>query len=271
MNTTRYHTKFHVCILNWNGEEVLADCIQSIFKNKGNNFKVTVIDNGSDYFEPRELNPKVNIVKLDKNYGFAKGYNLGIRNADIENDEYLILLNNDTIVDKNFFLNLSESIRSKKTESIYGPKIIFNDAKDLIWFGGGKMDLAKGIIEHVGIRNSSSDFNIESNTDYITGCCMILKKSLYDKLGGFDESFFMYNEDVDFCLRAKLNKIKCIYLPSVIISHKVSASLGGYYSSRKILMKIKSAFLLYEKYYSQPLATLLLVRYCMRSILRIIW
>ena len=46
MNTTRYHTKFHVCILNWNGEEVLADCIQSIFKNKGNNFKVTVIDNG---------------------------------------------------------------------------------------------------------------------------------------------------------------------------------------------------------------------------------
>ena len=81
---------------------------------------------------------------------------------------------------------------------------------------------------------------------------MILKNNLYDKLGGFDESFFMYNEDVDFLFKSKilLNKIECIYLPSVIISHKVSTSLGGYYSSRKILMKIKSAFLLYKKYYS---------------------
>ena len=83
------------------------------------------------------------------------------------------------------------------------------------------------------------------------------------------KSFFMYNEDVDFCLRAKLNKIKCVYLPSVIISHKVSSSLGGYYSRKKILMKIKSAFLLYKKYYSKPWATILLVKYCMRSLMSI--
>ena len=123
--------------------------------------------------------------------------------AKIDNDEYLILLNNDTVVDKNFFINLAESIKSKKIESIYGPKIIFDDAKDLIWYGGGKVKLDRGIIEHVGIRKSSSDFSIESNTDYVTGCCMIVRKGIYDDLGGFDESFFMYNEDVDFCLRAK--------------------------------------------------------------------
>ena len=269
INTTKYNIKFHVCILNWNGQEVLRDCIQSILNNQYESFKVTVIDNGSDDFNPTELDPKVNIIKLNNNYGFAKGYNLGISKAKIDNDEYLILLNNDTVVDKNFFINLTESIKSKKTESIYGPKITFDDAKDLIWYGGGKVKLDRGIIEHVGIRKSSSDFSIESNTDYVTGCCMIVRKGIYDDLGGFDESFFMYNEDVDFCLRAKLNKIKCVYLPSVIISHKVSSSLGGYYSRKKILMKIKSAFLLYKKYYSKPRATMLLVKYCIRSLIRI--
>ena len=269
INTTSNNIKLHVCILNWNGQEVLRDCVQSILSNQFESFKVTVIDNGSDDFEATELDSKVNIIKLDKNYGFAKGYNLGISKAKIDKDEYLILLNNDTKVDENFFINLEESIQSKKTESIYGPKIIFDDHKNLIWYGGGKVKLNRGIIEHIGIRKSSSDFSIESNTDYVTGCCMIVKKSIYDDLGGFDESFFMYNEDVDFCLRAKLNRIKCVYLPSVIISHKVSNSLGGYYSSKKILMKIKSAFLLYKKYYSKPRAILLLMKYCIRSIMSI--
>jgi len=269
INSTKYNIKFHVCILNWNGQEVLRDCVQSILNNQYESFKITVIDNGSDDFKSTELDPKVNIIKLNNNYGFARGYNLGISKAKIDNDEYLILLNNDTEVDKNFFINLTESIKSRKTESIYGPKITFDDAKDLIWYAGGKVKLDRGIIEHVGIRKPSSDFSIESNTDYITGCCMIVKKSIYDDLGGFDESFFMYNEDVDFCLRAKLKKIKCVYLPSVIISHKVSSSLGGYYSRKKILMKIKSAFLLYKKNYSKPWATILLVKYCIRSLMSI--
>ena len=268
INEASYNIKFHVCILNWNGQEVLRDCVQSILNNQFESFKVTVIDNGSDDFKSRELDSRVNIIKLDKNYGFAKGYNLGISKAKIDKNEYLILLNNDTIVDKNFFINLSNSIQSKKTESIYGPKIMFDD-EDLIWYGGGKVNLDKGIIRHVGIRKPSGDLNIESNTDYVTGCCMIVKKSIYDDLGGFDESFFMYNEDVDFCLRAKLNKIECVYLPSIIISHKVSSSMGGYYSRKKISMKIKSAFLLYKKYYSQPRAILLLVKYCMKSLLSI--
>ena len=108
INSTKYNIKFHVCILNWNGQEVLRDCVQSILNNQYESFKVTVIDNGSDDFKSAELDPKVNIIKLNNNYGFARGYNLGISKAKIDNDEYLILLNNDTLVDENFFINLTE-------------------------------------------------------------------------------------------------------------------------------------------------------------------
>ena len=130
INTNKYNIKFHVCILNWNGQEVLLDCVQSIFNNQYESFKVTVIDNGSDDFKPTELDPKVNIVKLNNNYGFSRGYNLGISKAKIDNDEYLILLNNDTVVDENFFINLTESIKSKKTTLMFN---FFEIYVDITW------------------------------------------------------------------------------------------------------------------------------------------
>ena len=86
------HPKFHICILNWNGADILDKCIESVFMNKVPNYRVTVVDNNSSVFYPDKIDSRVNIVQLDKNYGFSKGYNLGINKSNIDDDEYIILL-----------------------------------------------------------------------------------------------------------------------------------------------------------------------------------
>ena len=261
--------KFHICILNWNGAEMLDECLQSVFMNKGSNYRVTVIDNNSSNFSSKKIDRRVNIVQLDKNYGFSKGYNLGINKSNIDDDEYIILLNFDATLDEDFILSLTSTINKHGPNYIYGVKILFDKNKKLIWYAGGIAKLSNGTITHVGIRERDENFNIEMETDYVTGCCMILHINIFCKLKGFDESFFMYNEDVDLCLRAMEFGVKCFYIPSAVAYHKVSMSTGGNYSIKKILLKAKSSYLLYTKYYRISMALPLLFRYFIKTLLRI--
>ena len=261
--------KFHICILNWNGADILDKCIESVFMNKVPNYRVTVIDNNSSNFYPSKIDSRVNIVQLDKNYGFSKGYNLGINKSNIDDDEYIILLNYDATLDQNFISLLSKAVSSRGPDYIYGVKILFDNDEKLIWYAGGLFDLPSGEIAHIGIRQSNNKFNIEMETDYVTGCCMVIHKQIYLKLKGFDETFFMYNEDVDLCIRAKGYGVKCFYVPSAVAYHKVSMSTGGNYSIKKILLKTRSSHLLYRKYYKFPMSLLLLLRYLMKTLINI--
>ena len=263
------YPKFHFCILNWNGAEILDECLESVFSNKTPNYKVTVIDNDSSNFSPSKIDSRVNIIQLDKNYGFSKGYNLGIDKSDIGDDEYIILLNYDATIDENFISSLSNSVINHGSNHIYGVKILFDSDKNLIWYAGGTADLPNGNIAHIGIRQSKNKFNDEVETDYVTGCCMIIHRKMYSKLNGFDETFFMYNEDLDLCIRAKRYGAKCLYIPSALAYHKVSMSTGGNYSMKKILLKAKSSHLLFRKYYKFPISILLLLRYFIKTLINI--
>jgi len=261
--------KLHVCILNWNGGDTVNQCVNSILSNDANNFRITVIDNGSTDGSIENLGSQINIVQFKKNYGFSTGYNLGITQCVSEGDEYIIILNYDTTVDKNFISSITDQIIKNGSAYIYGVKILYDEDRSLLWYGGGAANLSKGIISHIGIRENHENYSSQSETDYVTGCCMIIHKDNYLKLGGFDQSFFMYNEDVDLCLRAKKLGINCIYVPSAIVYHKVSHSLGGNYSIKKILLKSNSSYRLFRKYFIFPKALLLLFKYLTRSLLRI--
>ncbi len=258
--------KFNICILNWNGGEMLSQCIDSILSNRATNFKITVIDNASSDDSIKNLDSQIQIVKLEKNYGFSIGYNLGINKCLSHDDEYIILLNYDTVVDNNFITSITDQIVKNGQNYIYGTKILYDSNKSLLWYGGGRVDLSKGIISHIGIRKNHNEFNSRLETDYVTGCCMIIHKDNYLKLNGFDESFFMYNEDVDLCLRAKKIGVNCLYIPSAIVYHKVSLSTGGNYSIKKIFLKSKSSYILFRKYFKNPMAFLLLFKYFFKSL-----
>jgi len=265
MNNSINNINIRVCILNWNGGKTLHKCIDSLLNNTTQEFKITVIDNASSDNSLNDIKSNVEIVRLDKNYGYSKGYNLGIEKLG-KDDEYIVLLNYDTVVASDFISSLLKQIKINGKNYIYGVKILYENNKKLIWYAGGKVDLSKGIISHIGLRESSENYNSSKKTDYVTGCCLVIHKENYQKLNGFDTIFFMYNEDVDFCIRAKDIGLECLYLPNPLVYHNVSLSTGGNYSIKKILLKSKSSYVLFRKYYSFSKTLFLLFIYLNRTL-----
>ena len=122
-------------------------------------------------------------------------------------------------------------------DNIYSPKI--NDLKGKIWFAGAKLIKKLGITNHTNIRNTESLFSCKTHiSDYVPGCCMLISKRLIEELNGFNETFSMYYEDVDLCLRAKYKNINSIVIEESSIIHHVSYSLKN-----KIIKKILSKFI----------------------------
>ena len=242
-----------ILILNWNGSDVLMRCLESVYNIDYDNFDVIVVDNGSSDDSIINIHnnfPEVQIVALNHNYGYSKGYNKAFGLVDNSEDSFFMLLNNDTVVDKNIlnhFIDACNTIGSK--ECILGPKIYYMDDKS-IWYSGGEVDLSLGILRHKGIRGKDFDSDSLEDTGYITGCCMFTHKSNINKLGGFDESFNMYCEDVDLSLRALSEDIRCIYVPQASIWHEVSNSFGSEFNVNKISLKFFSSWKLFSKHLS---------------------
>ncbi len=241
-------------VLNWNGIDLLEDCLSSLQKVTHNNYKTLLVDNCStdDSVEfVKSHFPSVDILQLDKNYGFARGNNLGCEHAKNNGAEYVIFLNNDTLVDPNFIEPLISFFADKAVGQTV-PKIYYAEEREKIWYAGGKINFWTGNIYHEGIRQKDEEkYNIEKVTDYATGCCIAMRVADYAEINGFDESFTMYGEDVDLSIRIKNRGQKVIFVPNSKIYHKVSASIGGAFSLKKIkrkgLANMKLMFM-----YSQP-------------------
>lgn len=204
-----------------------------------------VIDNGSTDNSIKNIEnyfPQIELLKLNKNYGFSGGMNKGIEYLKKNPPDYVIFMNNDVIVSDDFIDGLIEGINSKGENHIYSPVINHFNDKEKIWYGGGKVNLSCGFISHENIRKISNEIKMDKIklTDYISGCCMLISWSLINRLKGFDERFNMYSEDVDLCIRAQEYNAKCFVVKKSIIWHKVSKSIGGNYSFKKNIRKFLS-------------------------------
>jgi len=203
-------------VLNWNGRDLTLDCLSSLEKITYPNVKVYVIDNGSSdnsVTAIRNQFPDYEIIGLSENYGFARGNNAGFELVKQKAD-YTIFLNNDTIVDPNFVEPLINAMESNSTVKQSTPKIFYADNLDYIWFGGGKVSLWAGWIRHLGIRQKDSmQFSFNRNVDYATGCCVCMRTVDFESIGMFDESFFMYGEDVDLSLRFRKQGGQILFVP----------------------------------------------------------
>ena len=242
----------YIIILNWNGRDLALDCIKSLVKVQYDNYKILVVDNGSTDDSASviiDMFPKVEILQLDKNIGYAAGNNVGFENIKNENPEYVIFLNNDTTVDPNFIEPLVKPLIEDSMMSQTVPKIFYAKERERIWHAGGKVNLWLGLVYHKGIRKFDAEIYKDSkNTDYATGCCFCMRYKDYNELGGFDTSFPMYGEDVDLSLRIRDRGKKILYVPDSNIWHKVSASVGGELSIQKLKRKILGLMKLFSKH-----------------------
>ena len=243
--------KVHIVILTWNNKKVLKRCLESIGNVDYKNFTISVIDNNSSDDSLNMISekfPNVQTIKNSKNFKFGRGYNEGFKKTNFEDNDFIILLNDDTIVSRNFIGELITPLVKDQKAIISTPKILYSSNINKIWYAGGVVDLWRGLIYHIGIRDfDGPKYSFINETNYATGCCMCLRFEDLKKLNFFDETFDMYCEDVDLSLKASQLNRKIIYAPKSVILHNVSQSLGEH-SSKKNFMKIRNQFKLFWKY-----------------------
>lgn len=234
-----------IIILNWNGWRDTIECMESLKKLDYPNYEIVIVDNGSTDESPQILPqkfPKIKLIETGKNLGFAGGNNVGIKYALEQGANYVMLLNNDTIVDKNFLKELIKVAETKSQIGILGPKIYFHDEPNRLWFGGGKINkiLTRGT--HINYGKIDKNGKNPKIVDYITGCCLLAKREVIEKTGLMNGDYFLYYEDADWCLGARKKGFKCVLVPKAKIWHKCSRSAQEgspsyiYYHSRNGLM-----------------------------------
>ena len=253
MTINEEKVSIHLIVLTWNNSNILKKCLESIEKIDRDDFKVSIVDNCSSDRTTEMLNNKFSnysLIKNNENLKYAGGYNSAFNQITFSDDEYVILLNDDTIVSRDFIDELISPLLNDQKSIISVPKILYASNINKIWYAGGSVNLWKGVICHVGIRDfDGPKYSFISETDYATGCCFCIKYSDFKKLNYFDLSFNMYCEDVDLSLRAKALNRTIIYNPKSVILHRVSESLGEH-SFQKNKLKLQSQLKLFWKHAS---------------------
>ena len=226
------YSKISILILNWNGKENTIECLNSLKKINYPNYEIIILDNGSKDDSVKILRqkfPEARLIGLNKNLGYAGGNNLGIKNAALMNNaEYVLILNNDTIVNKNFLKQLVKIAESNKDTGIVCPKVYFYYKPNIIQYAGLRFDLDRGESILMGYnKKDEGQFEKEEEMDFCGGTCMLVKKEVFERIGLFDENYFAYFEDNDFGFRARKSGYKIMFAPKAEIWHKVSSSSGG--------------------------------------------
>jgi len=237
----------YISILNFNGKRNTYECIESLKKINTQSISLTilVIDNGSKeelgLKDSEQGNLKIKIIRSERNLGFSGGHNVGIKYALEKGAEFVLILNNDTYVDKNFLKELISAAEKDVKKGILSPKIYFapgfefhkdryrkDELGKVFWYAGGIMDWKNVIGHHRGVDEVDvGQFGKKEEIEYASGCCMLVKKEVFERVGFFDEKYFLYYEDGDLSMRARKGGFKIMYVPTSVVYHKNAGSAGG--------------------------------------------
>lgn len=249
-----------IIIVNWNGWQDTVACLASLEKmdRKGLGINIIVVDNGSTDDSVSMISkslPHGTILTLQKNLGFTGGNNTGMKFAILGGADYVWLLNNDTLVDRGA-LSLIDAFDDANI-GIAGSKIYFAPGHEyhhdrylakergkVFWYAGGKVDWSNMLASHRGVDEvDRGQYDKILDTPFVTGCSMMISKAVIEKVGFLDEKYYLYLEDLDFCLRAKRVGFRLLYYPKSVVWHLNAGSSGGaggtlhdYYITRNRLL-----------------------------------
>lgn len=234
--------KISIILVNYNGNLDTLDCIKSIKKSNYENYNIIVVDNESKMQNYISLSndllhqQDVILIRSDKNLGFAGGNNIGIKYAlDKLKSDYVLLLNNDTVIKEDTLSELVKAAEKFKDSGIIGGKIYYYLERNKIWYAGGYINWRRFTTFNKGIGEiDTGQYDEIQETEFITGCTMLIKSEVIEKVGYLPEEYFMYYEDTDYNIQAIYAGYKLYYTPKAVIYHKVSSSTGGEESSFSI-------------------------------------
>jgi GT2 family glycosyltransferase len=243
-----------VLVLTYNNKHLLDDSVSSYLKNDYPNFKVVVIDNGSDdgtkeYVEKNFS--RAEVIRIEKNRGYSGGFNFGLDYAFKQKGaDYVLITNNDVKADKKV---ISELVKVAETDKKIGftiGKVYYYDKPDVFQTVGKGEDPVRWKGEHIGSREiDEGQYDKVEERAFCDDIFWLVRRDLYEKTGGYDTTFFLQSEDYDWQARAKKAGYKIMYTPHAKIWHKDSMTIGktsplkAYYDARNpmlVILKHKS-------------------------------
>src|SRR3989338_7606720 len=188
------HPKIAIVILNWNGKTDTKECLNSLKNITYPNYEIILVDNGSVDGSVEMLekeHPEIMLIKNKENLGFTGGNNVGIKKALEHNADYVLLLNNDTIVEPDFLGTMVGVAEQDASIGIIGPKIYYYSLPYVIWSAGGKYISFLGKARTNGINQTDGpEYNVQKKVSWVTGCAMMIKREVFEKIGLLKEQYF---------------------------------------------------------------------------------
>lgn len=250
-----------IIIVNYDSEELTKACIKSLDSiDTTVKVEVVVVDNGSQnpFVAPKKTKLPVTVLRSESNQGFTGGNNVGIHHAiERSNSDYVLLLNNDTQVSKDFLQKMYDWLLKRPEYGMVCPKIYFSKDREfhqqsytpdqkgkVLWYAGGSIDWQHMTAFHRGVDEvDRNQFANQTDSDFCTGCCVLIKREVLEKIGFLDADYFLYFEDVDLSMKARSFSYKIGYTDDAHIWHENAGSSNGpgsvlhlYYQTRNRLL-----------------------------------
>jgi GT2 family glycosyltransferase len=231
-------------VLSWNGREDTLAALESLERE---GLPAVCVDNGSTDGSPEAVEerfPAVELIRTGVNLGYTGGNNVGIRRALDRGADWVLLVNNDAVVEPGLTAALEEAVRLRPDAGVLACKVTFFDPPDLIWFGGARFDTLLGYHgRQAGYGKPDPDPGAPPrDTGRATGAGMAVSRAAIERAGLLDERLFAYVEDAEWSLRIRSAGFEVVYVPRAVVRHKVSASTGGtasitnlYYDTRNTI------------------------------------
>lgn len=240
----------YVIILNWNQPVRTSQCVTSIFQSDYSNYEVIVVDNGSDESRYNELirltkGYTLKLIRTPSNLGFSKGMNRGICYALENKARFILLLNNDTIIDKCMIRLMVQAFADNPSLGILGPVIYYLDDPQRVWFAGYHIKKPIYILRRgLHVDKKDTEFVV---VDFVNGCGMMIRAEVFERVGLLPEEYFMYYEDLEYCLNAGKAGWQVACLTTAKMWHVVSASYGSKDALRKEIQQLTSGWIFFRR------------------------
>jgi GT2 family glycosyltransferase len=262
----------YIIVLNWNNPKDTVECIESLKRLKYPNFRILLVDNGStdesiDIFSKKFAD--IEIIKNKANFGYVIANNIGIGYALNHGADYVMILNNDIIVEQDMLVNLlvvygtEKAILSPKVYYYDRPKVINSMGTSINWFR------LRPNLGHCGTEDTGQ-FSGTYEAKVLVGCAILISSEILEQVGYFDEPFYMIHEDADICLRNFNKGNKNLTVSDAVVYHKASATLGknpaitSYYNIRNFLYLAKKHASFLEKQKVHCGLCVLILKNCLR-------
>ena len=258
-----------VIILNWNGQALLERFLPSVVAHTPSGMaEIVVADNGSSDNSVAMLQarfPEIRIIRFDKNYGFAEGYNKAIALTDTK---YTVLLNSDVEVTPNWIEAPLAIMEADKSIAAVQPKILSQQNKQYFEYAGaagGFLDMygypyCRGRIMYV-IEEDQGQYDTQTNIFWASGACLFVRTDVYKKEGGLDANFFAHQEEIDLCWRLRARGYRIVYTPQSVVFHVGAATLKTESPQKTYLNFRNNLLMLYKNLPEKELRHVLRIRY----------